>query len=101
MKKYDNFKDFYPYYLSEHDHKYTKLLHFIGTSIAIFFYIRFFMTFDFMFLFYSFLSGYGFAWVAHFFVEHNKPATFTYPFYSFIGDHLMYLEILKGKHKIF
>ena len=101
MKKYDNFKDFYPYYLSEHDHKYTKLLHFIGTSIAIFFYIRFFMTFDFMFLLYSLLSGYGFASVAHFFVENNKPATFTYPFYSFIGDLLMYLEILKGKHKIF
>ena len=37
MERYDNFKDFYPYYLSEHDNKYTKLLHFIGTSIAIFF----------------------------------------------------------------
>ncbi|MDC1191259.1 DUF962 domain-containing protein [Gammaproteobacteria bacterium] len=101
MDKYDNFKEFYPYYLSEHDNKHTKLLHFIGTSIAIFFYIRFFMTFDFMFLLYSLLSGYGFAWVALFFVEHNKPATFTYPFYSFIGDHVMYYEILRGKHKIF
>ena len=50
MERYDNFKDFYPYYLSEHDNKHTKLLHFIGTSIAIFFYVRFFMTFDFMFL---------------------------------------------------
>jgi hypothetical protein len=101
MERYDNFKDFYPYYLSEHDNKHTKLLHFIGTSIAIFFYVRFFMTFDFMFLLYSLLFGYGFAWAAHFFVEHNKPATFTYPFYSFIGDHVMYFEILRGKHKIF
>ena len=100
MERYDNFKDFYPYYLSEHDNKHTKLLHFIGTSIAIFFYVRFFMTFDPMFLLYSLLAGYGFAWIAHFFVEHNKPATFTYPFYSFIGDHVMYFEILKGKHKI-
>jgi hypothetical protein len=39
MERYDNFKDFYPYYLSEHDNKHTKLLHFIGTSIAIFFYV--------------------------------------------------------------
>jgi len=66
MERYDNFKDFYPYYLSEHDNKHTKLLHFIGTSIAIFFYVRFFMTFEPMFLLYSLLSGYGFAWVAHF-----------------------------------
>ena len=101
MKKYHDFKNFYPYYLSEHKNKHTKLLHFVGTSIAIFFYIRFFMTLDFMFLLYSLLSGYSFAWVAHFFVEHNKPATFTYPFYSFIGDHVMYFEILRGKHKIF
>jgi hypothetical protein len=59
------------------------------------------MTFNFIFLLYSLLAGYGFAWVAHFFVEHNKPATFKYPLWSLIGDHKMYLEILQGKHKIF
>ena len=101
MERYKTFKEFYPYYLSKHDNKYTKLLHFVGTSFAIFFYVQFFRTFDFMFLIYSLLAGYGFAWAAHFFVEHNKPATFTYPFYSFIGDHKMYIEILLGKHKIF
>ena len=101
MERYKTFKEFYPYYLSEHGNKYTKLLHFIGTSFAIFFYVQFFLTFNFLFLIYSLLAGYGFAWVAHFFVEHNKPATFTYPFFSFIGDHKMYIEILLGKHKIF
>ena len=101
MEKYTNFKDFYPYYLSEHNNKNTKLMHFIGTSLAIFFYVRFFMTFDFLYLLYSLLSGYGFAWIGHFFIEKNKPATFKYPFYSFIGDHVMYVEILRGKHRIF
>ena len=101
VERYTSFKDFYPYYLSEHENKTTKLLHFIGTTIAIYFYVRFFITFDFFYLLYSLLSGYSFAWVAHFFVEHNRPATFKYPLYSFIGDHKMYLEILKGKHKIF
>jgi hypothetical protein len=69
MERYTNFKDFYPYYLSEHSNKTTKLLHFIGTSIAIYLYIRFFMTFDLMYLLYSLLAGYGFAWIGHFFVE--------------------------------
>ena len=101
MERYTNFDDFYPYYLSEHSNKTTKLLHFIGTTIAIYLYARFFMTFNFMYLLYSLLAGYGFAWIGHFFVEKNKPATFKYPFWSFIGDHKMYFEILQGKHKIF
>jgi len=101
MEKYTSFKDFYPYYLSEHNNKHTKLLHFIGTSISIYFYIKFFMSFNVLYLLGSLLAGYSFAWTGHFFIEHNRPATFKYPIYSFIGDHLMYLEILKGKHKIF
>ena len=99
-KRYTNFKDFYPYYLSEHSHNTTKLLHFIGTSISLYFLFNFFRTFDFVYIILSLLSGYGFAWVSHFFIEKNKPATFKYPFYSFIGDHLMFLEFIMGKHKI-
>ena len=99
-KRYTNFKDFYPYYLSEHSHKTTKLLHFIGTSISLYFLFSFFRTLDFVYIILSLLSGYGFAWISHFFIEKNKPATFKYPFYSFIGDHLMFIEIIMGKHKI-
>ena len=101
MDRYKTFTDFYPYYLSEHDNKYTKLMHFIGTSIGIFFLIMFFLSFNFLYLLFAIISGYAFAWVGHFFVEKNKPATFKYPFYSFVGDHAMYFEILQGKHKIF
>ena len=72
MERYKTFKDFYPYYLSEHDNKYTKLTHFIGTSIGIFFLIQFFLSFNFLFILYALLSGYGFAWVGHFFIEKNK-----------------------------
>ena len=101
MERYKNFKDFYPYYISEHDNKHTKLMHFIGTSLSIYFLIKFFLSFNFLFVLYALLSGYGFAWIGHFFIEKNKPATFKYPFYSFIGDYKMYFEILQGKHEIF
>ena len=101
MEKFKTFKDFYPYYIEEHSKPKTKLLHFIGTSISLFFLVQLVITFDPIYLIYALLSGYGFAWVAHFFIEKNKPATFTYPFYSFIGDHKMFVEILMGKHKIF
>ena len=101
MERYKSFEDFYPYYIAEHDHKYTKLMHFIGTSISIYFLIKFVLSFNFLFILYALLAGYGFAWVGHFFIEKNKPATFKYPFYSLIGDYKMYSEILQGKHKIF
>lgn len=101
MKKYKNLKEFYPYYLSEHEHKTTKLFHFVGTSFSIMFFVFFIVELNPVYILFALLSGYGFAWVSHFFVEHNKPATFTYPFFSLISDYIMFWEILRGKHKIF
>jgi len=46
------------------------------------------------------LFGYGFAWVGHFFFEKNRPATFTYPFYSLAGDFVMFRDILLGKLRL-
>jgi len=45
------------------------------------------------------LSGYSMAWIGHFFFEHNKPATFKYPLWSFIGDWVMLKDFLTGKIK--
>ena len=99
-KKFNSFKEFYPYYIGEHENKYNKLLHFIGTTLFLIFFINLIFTAEIKYLAYAFLSGYGCAWFGHFFIEKNKPATFTYPLYSFVADHLMYIEILRGKHRI-
>ncbi|TAK93078.1 MAG: DUF962 domain-containing protein [Aquabacterium sp.] len=40
---------------------------------------------------------YGFAWVGHFRFERNRPATFTYPLYSLMGDWVMFWQTLTGK----
>jgi len=36
--------------------------------------------------------GYTCAWVGHFLIEGNKPATLTYAAFSFIGDFRMWWE---------
>ena len=84
--KFTSFKDFYPYYLSEHKLKTNKILHIIGslTGLSFLFYIVYIEKYKFIPV--SFLFGYTFAWIGHFFFEKNKPATFKYPLYSFIGD---------------
>mmetsp|Transcript_22153 Transcript_22153/g.30392 ORF Transcript_22153/g.30392 Transcript_22153/m.30392 type:complete len:105 (-) Transcript_22153:69-383(-) len=37
--------------------------------------------------------GYGFAWTGHYFFELNKPATFTYPALSLMGDLMLWFQI--------
>ena len=45
------------------------------------------------------IEGYAFAWVGHFFFEHNKPATFKYPGFSLMGDWRLWWDILTGRQK--
>ncbi len=99
MKEYRSFKAFYPYYLKEHSNKTCRRLHFVGSSLVILFLLAALWTSNSWFFLMMPLSGYAFAWVGHFFFEHNKPATFTYPVYSLIGDWKMFAQILSGKIK--
>jgi len=99
-QKYQSFKEFYPFYLSEHRHPVCRLLHFLGTLNVLALLIFAILTGRWIFLAALPVLGYGFAWVGHFFFEKNRPATFTYPFYSLAGDWVMFAEILVLRRKI-
>ena len=47
--------------------------------------------------FLGFIPGYGAAWIAHFFIEKNRPATFQHPVWSFMGDYKMIWLMLTGR----
>lgn len=98
-KKYKSFAEFYPFYLSEHADITCRRLHFIGSTLVLTCLAYAITSQNWMALWALPLLGYGFAWVGHFFFEKNRPATFTYPFYSFLGDWVMYKDILAGKIK--
>lgn len=96
-KEYKTFWDFYPYYLTEHARPVNRALHFIGTSIVIGCFITAIVTQNAWWLLAMPLAGYGFAWVGHFGLEKNRPATFKYPFYSLGSDFVMFFHILTGQ----
>ena len=94
-----SYKEFFPFYLREHSKKATRAFHYVGTLTALSLLGWTIATSAWWFIPLYFVIGYGFAWYSHFFIEHNKPATFTYPFWSFIGDHHMLSLFLTGRLK--
>ena len=97
---YSSFKEFYPFYLSQHENGTCRALHFIGSWFILGIIAASIATGNFWLLLTIPLAGYGFAWVGHFAFEKNKPATFTYPWYSLMGDWVMFWDILRGKISI-
>ena len=96
---YRSFGAFYPFYLSQHADRSCRRLHFLGTTLGLAGVIAAVATLNFWWLLAGVVAGYAAAWVGHFFFEKNKPATFTYPVYSFLGDWVMWGEMLRGRIK--
>ncbi|GAB2707584.1 Mpo1-like protein [Aliiglaciecola aliphaticivorans] len=98
-KEYKRFSQFYPFYLREHQNPICRRLHFVGSFLILLTLAYIIFTGQWRYFIILPFLGYGFAWVGHFFFEHNRPATFTYPFYSFLGDWVMFKDMLTGKIK--
>ena len=94
---FKTFRDFYPYYLAEHQNRTCRRLHFLGTTLVILALAAIAWTGSWIGLLGVPVAGYGPAWAGHFFFEHNRPATFTYPAYSLAGDFVMYWQTLTGR----
>ncbi len=99
-RKYATFGDFYPFYLSEHANRTCRRLHFAGTTIGLLCLVSAVVTRDLWWVLAGLVAGYLFAWIGHYVFEKNRPATFTYPLYSFMGDWVMWRGILTGKIKL-
>lgn len=79
------FEKFWDFYISQHMNPICRNLHIVGTSLAILCVILA-ITISSYFVILAPLVGYSFAWIGHFIFEKNKPATFSYPWWSFISD---------------
>lgn len=94
--RFRTYEEFWPFYVAQHSKPGTRALHFAGTTFVL------------SSLFagavlapaWALLApvvGYGPAWIGHFFVERNRPATFTHPWWSLRGDFRMFRLMLLGR----
>jgi hypothetical protein len=83
------YDEFWIFYLREHSKPQTRALHYIGTIASLVVLTWAVATQSWWWLLFVPLLGYAFAWFAHFFVEKNKPATFTAPLWSLVSDYRM------------
>jgi len=96
-KTITTFEAFWPFYLGEHSLPVTRWFHFVGTTLALLNLVSAVVFLSPMYGVSALLSGYAFAWVSHFFIEKNRPATFTYPLWSFIADWKMWAFMATGR----
>lgn len=92
-----SFSEFWPFYLGEHRHPVNRALHYFGTSSAYLLAAYFVVTGRPYLLPVALVIGYGPAWVGHFFIERNRPASFRFPLWSFMGDNKMLAYKLTGR----
>lgn len=91
------YREFWPVYLQAHAKPSTRAVHYAGSVLALGCLGLFLATLDWRWLIAMPLAGYGFAWFAHFFVEHNRPATFGHPFWSLYSDFRMLALAATGR----
>jgi len=95
--QFSSFDDFWLFYLGEHRQKSSRALHYLGTVFANLLLIYFIWQQMWALIPLALVFGYGPAWIGHFFIEKNRPATFQYPWWSFMGDYKMLYLAATGR----
>lgn len=91
------YRGFWAYYVGKHQRPLTRLLHLVGTTGAVLCVLAAVLSDQAWLLLGAPVVSYGLAWIGHFVVENNAPATFRYPLRSLVADFHMYGLMCAGR----
>lgn len=97
MERIPAFQEFWPFYVRQHSKAWTRRFHFAGTLGGLALVVAAVAGNRPYLLIWAPVVAYGLAWISHYFIENNRPATFTYPWWSLRGDFKMFGLMLTGK----
>ena len=97
FERLESFAEFWPYYVREHRRPATRAWHVAGTSLAMAIAVTAAVLRQWIWLAAVPLCGYGCAWISHFCIERNRPATFKYPWWSLLGDLKLWRLTITGR----
>lgn len=97
MQNPRTFTDFWPYYVLAHRQPATRIFHSIGTLTGWALIVAAIIYGNWRLVLAAVVLPYALAWFSHFFVEHNRPATFGHPLWSWLADQKMVAMVLAGK----
>jgi hypothetical protein len=92
-----SFAEFWPEYVRAHSDPATRGLHFVGTLVGWGMLVAAIVTRHWWWIMLALVVPYALAWIGHFFVEHNRPATFEHPLWSWWADQKMVAMMMAGK----
>jgi hypothetical protein len=92
-----SFAEFWPSYVLAHRQVATRIFHTIGTLAGWTLLISGILLRRPWWILAALVVPYALAWFSHFFVEHNRPATFGHPLWSWLADQRMVALVVTGK----
>lgn len=92
-----SYKEFWLFYLSQHQNPICRWLHFLGTTSALGIICTSYWLSQPWYSLIALFVGYGFSWIGHFFFEKNMPATFRFPIWSLRAELQMYFLMWRGR----
>jgi len=96
-QKYTSLKDYYPYYLTQHQNTANRVLHFIGTGLIGLCFITAMLFHLATFFFLMPIVGYLFPLAGHIFFEKNKPSPLKYSFFALLSNFVLFGDLIMGR----
>jgi hypothetical protein len=91
------FAEFWPEYVRAHSKLSTRIVHCVGTLLGWITLGAVLASRRWWWIPLALAIPYALAWISHFFIEHNKSASFGHPLWSWWADQRMVALMLAGK----